>query len=58
MHHTRQAPTALRLLPALLQYCYTEEDLKAATAQLAPGSYHVQRFKVKLLDTATRVEAV
>jgi DNA gyrase subunit B len=27
------------------QYCYTEEELKAATAQLTPGSYHVQRFK-------------
>lgn len=28
------------------QYCYTEEERKAATAKLAPGSYHVQRFKV------------
>ena len=28
------------------QYCYTEEERKAATADLAPGSYHVQRFKV------------
>lgn len=27
------------------RYCYTEEELRAATAQLAPGSYHVQRFK-------------
>ncbi|KAL4440444.1 hypothetical protein ABPG75_003445 [Micractinium tetrahymenae] len=27
------------------RYCYTEEELKAATAELAPGSYHVQRFK-------------
>jgi DNA gyrase/topoisomerase IV subunit B len=27
------------------QYCYTEEELKAATAELAQGSYHVQRFK-------------
>lgn len=31
------------------QYCYTEEELRAATAQLAPGSYHVQRFKVSRL---------
>jgi hypothetical protein len=29
------------------QYCYTEEELKAATAGLAQGSYHVQRFKVR-----------
>ena len=35
-----------RLFRSLLQYCYTEAELKAATAQLAPGSYHVQRFKV------------
>ena len=28
------------------QYCYTEEERTAATAQLTPGSYHVQRFKV------------
>lgn len=28
------------------QYCYTEEELSAATAGLAPGSYTMQRFKV------------
>lgn len=28
------------------RYCYTEEELRAATAELATGSYHVQRFKV------------
>lgn len=28
------------------QYCYTDEELRAATAGLAQGSYHVQRFKV------------
>lgn len=28
------------------QYCYTEEELKAAVKDLAPGSYHMQRFKV------------
>ncbi|KAI3431387.1 hypothetical protein D9Q98_004441 [Chlorella vulgaris] len=27
------------------QYCYTEEELKAAVKDLAPGSYHMQRFK-------------
>ena len=29
------------------QYCYDEAELAAATADLAPGSYHVQRFKVR-----------
>ena len=28
------------------QYCYTEEELKAALAELAPCSYTMQRFKV------------
>ena len=28
-------------------YCYNEEELKAARADLAPGSYHIQRFKVR-----------
>lgn len=28
------------------RYCYTDAELAAATASLAPGSFHVQRFKV------------
>lgn len=28
-------------------YCYDEDDLTAATAKLAPGSYTLQRFKVR-----------
>lgn len=27
------------------RYCYDEEELAAKTAGLAPGSFHVQRFK-------------
>lgn len=30
------------------QYCYDEEELTEKTANMAPGSYTVQRFKVGL----------
>ena len=29
-------------------YCYNEADLRQATKGLAPGSYTLQRFKVRL----------